>query len=172
MYIGGKEFPILLRVMDKCTDHRDPDDGTADELPLADRRARLEVSLPETKRWESAAVPLGLSTLGDLFGFDYKKSRRLFFEFYLGTIGSGDELRDLPFKPTLTETQVFQRTGVYGLDRFHRATSETLAARLKAGEIASEHVALGKKGRLVSYIELNQKVDRALKALASAWRPR
>jgi len=44
-YIGAREEVVSLRSMDKITDRRDPETGTALPLRLKDCRARLEVTL-------------------------------------------------------------------------------------------------------------------------------
>ncbi|APE42448.1 hypothetical protein BOO69_02705 [Sulfitobacter alexandrii] len=169
-YIGAKEFPVMLRVMDKRTDRRDPNAGSVVNLPSDQWRSRVEVTLRTETGTVGVPAALGLATIANLKGFDFKDLRKLVFEFFLPTFSPEDPLGELPFSVNLTEEDVFARSGVYGLDRMHRSVEQILAARFRRSEIAAKPVKLGAKGRLVSYTALNNKVDRALRSMSRRWR--
>lgn len=169
-YIGAKESPIMLRIMDKISDRRDPDKKCSVPLEDADRRSRIEITLKGGWDESGGAGAVGLQHVGDLYGFDFKKYRKPFFEFFLPTIDLENSGRlPEPAPTSLTEPEIFQRTGVYGLDRVHRILDEIHLEEWKRRIRKTRHMPLGKKGRLVSYVELNQKVDRALKGLSRHW---
>lgn len=169
-YIGAKEFPVMLRVMDKRTDRRDPNAGSVVNLPSDQWRSRVEVTLRTETGTVGVPAALGLATIADLKGFDFKDLRKLVFEFFLPTFSREDPLSELPFSVNVTEEDVFARSGVYGLDQLHRSVEQILAARFRKNEITAKPVKLGAKGRLVSYTALNNKVDRALRSMSRHWR--
>lgn len=168
-YVGSRNFPIQLRVMDKRTDRKNPAAASVELLDEVDWRARIEVSLPETRDWETSAAPLGLKRVRDLYGFDYQSMRRLFFDFYLPTMGSAEVGDLMPFPVSLSEHEVFARSGAYGLDRLHRLLHDLELELYRRRLIARKPLRLGKKGRMVSYVALNQKIDRALRGLSRDW---
>ncbi|MEQ6250834.1 hypothetical protein ABMC89_18260 [Sulfitobacter sp. HNIBRBA3233] len=168
-YIGSKEFPVMLRVMDKTTDHRDPNKSTVLYLPADQWRSRVEVTLRTVPGTVGVPAALGLETIADLKDFDFKDLRKLVFEFFLPTFSPDDPLRDLPFSVNVTEEEVFARSGVYGLDQMHRSLEQIHAARFRNREIKTKPVKLRAKGRSVSYTALNNKVDRALRSLSRRW---
>ncbi len=168
-WIGSRESPVMLRSMDKITDRRDPVTGSADPLPLGNCRARLEVTLQGEIGKNGAHGAVGLDTVGDLYGFKFESIRPPFFEFFLPTFGSDSDLASLPFSVKVTEQAVFERSGVYGLDRLHRSIEIVQRAADKHGEINRGPTPLAKKGRLVAYVELNRRFDRALKGLSRRW---
>ena len=69
----------------------------------------------------------------------------------------------------VNEEEIFRRSGVYGLDRFHRAVQLVNQARITRGEQDVSLVRLGEKGRMLSWMDMNQKIDRALKKLGKDW---
>lgn len=168
-YIGAEEFAVMLRVMDKTTDRRNPSSSSAVDLPPEEWRARIEVRLKNTDEHAVLGV-VGLNTVGDLCRVDFKKMRKPFFEFFLPTVGTTCDTLSLSVSVSASETGVFARSGVYGLDRLHRSIEAINRARYAAREISTRPTKLGKKGRLMSYVELNRKVDRALRALSRHWR--
>lgn len=169
-WMGAKGYPVALRSMDKITDRRDASTGTAVPLLPYQRRARLEVTLQGDGDLNGGHGAVGLATMGDLYGFKFESIRPPFFEFFLPTFGSGSDLASLPFSVKVTEQAVFERSGVYGLDRLHRSIAAVAHAAHKHGEINGGPTPLAKKGRLVAYVELNRRFDRALKGLSQRWR--
>ncbi|MGR3701322.1 MAG: hypothetical protein ACU0A4_04495 [Paracoccaceae bacterium] len=168
-WIGPKDFHVMLRTMDKVTDKRDPASGTFLDLLTEERRARVEVTLQGKADEVGGHGAVGLKTLGDLAGFPFKSIRRLFFEFYLATIGDQCDSTSLGIKLRANEQEIFRRSGVYGLDRFHRAVQLVNQARITRGEQDVSLVRLGEKGRMLSWMDMNQKIDRALKKLGKDW---
>jgi hypothetical protein len=169
-YVGEvKKQGALYRSMDKVTDHRNPGKDEATLLPLHDRRARIEISLPVTRNCPIAANELGMRHLGDLYTSDYHRLRKTLFDFYLPTIRDGHFNDILPFPTKVTEQFAFDTAGVYGLDRFQRIVNDVHRARWKRKQVAAPPDTLGRKGYLLSYSELNQKVSRALKSLSADW---
>lgn len=160
----------MLRSMDKITDRRDPSSGKAVDLPSAEHRARLEVTLQGAPDAVGGHGAIGLSTVGDLYGYPFQHIRRTFFEFFLPTLGPVSDTETLPFPVKVTEEEIFKRSGVYGLDRLHRAIEAVNLAAYKKGEISRKPQKLRKKGRLISYNDLNRRFDTALKGLAKAWK--
>jgi len=169
VYVGGKVAPVMLRVMDKSTDRRDPDNNAVVQLRPEQWRSRVEVTLRTVDGAIGVPAAVGLSQLQDLFGFEFKQFRKLFFEYFLPTFGADDPMSDLPFPVNVTEEKVFNRSGVYGLDQLHRSVQKILGARYRKKELGTKPVKLHTKGRLVSYTALNNKIDRALRGLSSRW---
>jgi len=169
-YIGAKDFCYQIRVMDKITDNRDPEKGTFDKLPLNECRSRMELTAIETPNDWNGPAGLDIATLSDLTAADLKVIRKPFFEFFLPTFNAVDELSDMPFKTNVTEHHVFERSGVYGLDRLHRSVETVGQACYKQKKVSDKPPRLGRKGRLVSYVELNRMIDRALTKLSRDWR--
>lgn len=168
-WIGAKGCHVMLRTMDKVTDQRDPSRGTVVNLPMAERRARVEVTLQGKADEVGGHGAVGLKSLGDLAGFSFKTIRRTFFEFYLATFGNQCDGTVLDIKLRANEEEIFRRSGVYGLDRFHRAVQLVNQARIAKGEKGVSVVRLGDKGRMLSWMDMNQKIDRALKRLGKDW---
>ncbi len=170
-YIGEKGSAVMLRVMDKTTDKRDPVRNTADDLSPADRRSRIEVTLLKNIGEVGGPAAVELETLKDLFGYTFQPMRKLVFEFFHPTVNSGDETGDLPFPVNINELDVFKRSGVYGLDRVQRSIADIAIRRYRKREIPQEPRPIGTKGKTVSFIELNRMIDRALTALSKGWKP-
>ncbi|MDE4139979.1 hypothetical protein [Phaeobacter gallaeciensis] len=169
-YIGAREEVVSLRSMDKITDRRDPEAGTAVPLRLKDCRARLEVTLKGEPGEVGGHGALGMERVADLYGFDFQKElRKLVFEFFLPTFGAPCETASLGFPVKASEVEVFKRSGVYGLDRLHRAIHDINLCRHQQGVLADKPVTLRRKGRLVSWEEMNKKVNRALDRLSKDW---
>ena len=168
-WIGAKDFHVMLRTMDKVTDQRDPASGTFLDLSMAERRARVEVTLQGKADEVGGHGAVGLNNLGDLAGFPFKSIRRTVFEFYLATLGEQCDGTSLGIRLRANEEEIFRRSGVYGLDRFHRAVQLVNQARIAKGEQDAPVVRLGEKGRMLSWMDMNQKIDRALKKLGKDW---
>lgn len=168
-WIGAKDFHVMLRTMDKVTDQRDPASGTFLDLSMAERRARVEVTLQGEADEVGGHGAVGLKNLGDLAGFPFKTIRRTFFEFYLATLGEQCDGTSLGIKLRANEEEIFRRSGIYGLDRFHRAVQLVNQARIAKGDKDVSVVRLGEKGRMLSWMDMNQKIDRALKKLGKDW---
>ncbi len=170
LYIGEENTQgVLYRSMDKVSDRRNPSKDEATLLPLHDRRARLEISLPATKDRPPLAHEIGLGQLRDLYTSDYHRLRTVLFDFFLPTIRDGDLTDILPFPTDVNEQFAFDKAGVYGLDRFQRIVNDIHRARWERKQVAVPLHPLGSKGYLLSYSDLNQKVFRALKALSAEW---
>ena len=116
---------------------------------------------------------LGLETPDDLYGFEFQTIRRKIFDFYLQTIGLNKDLDGEGHEPNATELEIFSRTGVYGLEEYHRANQRLQEALFEAlqqeGGLTEKPSLLGKKGYRLAYTELNAKVERALRALNKQW---
>ncbi len=168
-YIGKKASPVMLRVMDKITDQRDPVRNIAVDLSPAERRSRIEVTLLKETDEVGGPAAVDLNTLKDLFGFSFKPIRKLVFEFFYPTINKFDEMSDLPFPVNITELAVFERSGVYGLDRAHRSIAEINKRRYQERELPTERVKIGSKGKAMSFEEMNRKIDRAMTKLSKDW---
>ncbi|TMV07537.1 hypothetical protein FGK63_08680 [Ruegeria sediminis] len=169
-YIGAKDHVVALRIMDKVTDRRDPNRNKVDALDSKHWRARIEVTLTGHHREDGGHGAAGLRTTGDLFEFNFQSLRPSMFEFFLPTTEVPGGTGSLGFRHSVDEVSIFARSGVYGLDRFHRAIEVVEQKRFAKGELAGRPTRLGKKGRLVSWTEMNQKVDRALHGLSKDWR--
>lgn len=170
-YIGKKDSSVMLRIMDKTTDQRDPILGTAIDLLPAECRSRIEVTLLKRAGEVGGPAAVGLETLEDLVGYPFKSIRKLVFEFFHPTTNSVDELADLPFPVNVTELDVFKRSGVYGLDRLQRSVAEISGCRYRKKEIPTKPRTIGSKGKAVSFEELNRKIDRSLNLLSRNWTP-
>ncbi len=75
----------------------------------------------------------------------------------------------LGFPVKVTEIEVFRRSGAYGLDRLHRAIEAVTSRQYERGKTHRKPVKLRNKGRLVSWNEMNRKIDRALTKLGRDW---
>ena len=168
-YIGKKDSPVMLRVMDKTTDQRDPNRGTAVDLPPAECRSRIEVTFMKNADEVGGPAAVGLETLNDLVGYPFKSIRKLVFEFFHPTTNIVDEMKHLPFPVNVTELDVFRRSGVYGLDRLQRSIAEISDRRYRKKEIPTKPRSIGSKGKAVSFEELNRKIDRSLNRLSRDW---
>jgi len=135
-WIGARDSIVLLRSMDKITDRRDPETDEAVTLSPEDCRARLEVTLQGAPDRVGGHGAVNMKTVGDLYGFKFEGIRKPFFEFFLPTLGSASDTESLPFPARVTEQEVFRRSGVYGLDRLHRAIEAVNHAAYKRDEIA------------------------------------
>ncbi len=168
-YVGSNQESVLLRVMDKRSDRRDPSRTSRDELPEKEWRARIEVSLLGAHGVVGVPEALGVGTVRDLVGFKFREVRKLVFEFYVPTFDGDGDVPISGLRTSVTELEAFRRGGVYGLDRFHQSLNEVATQTDLLDDDSLYAQPLGKKGRLVSYTALNGKVDRALKALETRW---
>lgn len=169
-YIGKKRSAVMLRVMDKITDQRDPVTNTAVRLSTDECRSRIEVTFLKNADEVGGPAAVGIETLADLFGYTFKLTRKLVFEFFYPTVSSSDEMSDLPFPVKITELDVFKRSGVYGLDRLHRSVAEIGVGQYRKREVSQRPRQIGTKGKMVAFIGLNRMVDRALVPLSKAWK--
>ena len=169
-YIGKKSSAVMLRVMDKITDQRDSATNTAVRLSPADCRSRIEVTFLKDAGEVGGPAAVGIETLADLFGYTFKPTRKLVFEFFYPTVSISDDVSDLPFPVNITELEVFKRSGVYGLDRVHRSIAEIRVGQYLKREVSQRPRRIGTKGKTVSFIDLNRMVDRALVSLSKAWK--
>lgn len=173
LYFGPKAGFASYRIMDKVTDRRDPSKGTVDQLPLKERRARIEITLrkevsgagQDRELWDR----FGLEVAQDLYGFPFKDLRKKAFEFYLPTVGPIWGESELPFTLDASDAEVFCCSGCHGLFRFHSALFRLQEKMFMRGKLSMQPPLLNHKGRLVSYESLNQKVVRSLDGLSRAW---
>jgi len=168
-YIGKKGSPVMLRVMDKTTDQRNPTLGTAVNLAPTECRSRIEVTFMKKPDEVGGPAAVKLETLSDLVEYPFKTIRKLVFEFFYPTINSGDELVHLSFPVNVTELDVFRLSGVYGLDRLQRSIAEISDRRYRKKEITTKPRPIGRKGKAVSFVDLNRMIDRSLVRLSGDW---
>lgn len=169
-YIGPKDFIVSLRSMDKTTDKRNPDTDSFEILEPHRRRARLEVTLQGEADEKGGHGAIELCRMADLHEFRFQQQiRKPIFEFFLPTFGPTCDTATLGFPVKITELVAFGRSGTYGLDRLHKTVEAAALRHYERGRILSEPVKLGKKGRLVSWTQMNQKIDRALRKLGRTW---
>jgi hypothetical protein len=168
-YIGPRKGLVMLRTMDKITDRRDPLKGTFVTLPLERQRSRLEVTLTGAADECGGHGAVHLNTIGALYRHSFKELRKPFFDFFLPSFGKTCATKELDVKVTSTEQKVFARSGVYGLDRLHRAIEDLQSQRYAKRLIASRPTRMYEKGRLVAWSPFNQKIYRALKQLGTDW---
>ena len=168
-WIGKKDHPVMLRIMDKVTDQRNPSTNTHLDLSPDLHRSRVEVTLQGDIGTLGAHGALNFITVSDLYGHKFQDIRPPIFAFYLPTIGSTCDTTSLPFPTKVREIEVFKLSGTYGLDLLHRSIEAVQQAQFHQGDISRRPTVLRKKGRTISYVALNQKVDRALRGLAKKW---
>jgi len=168
-YIGKKGSPVMLRVMDKTNDQRDPNLGTAVNLAPAECRSRIEVTFMKKPDEVGGPAAVELETLSDLVEYPLKTIRKLVFEFFYPTTNSDDELAHLSFPVNVTELDVFRLSGVYGLDRLQRSIAEISDRQYRKKEITTKPRPIGRKGKAVSFVELNRMIDRSLVRLSGDW---
>ncbi|KAA9010030.1 hypothetical protein [Histidinibacterium aquaticum] len=166
LYFGAKSRPIRYRLQDKISDNRKSEEDY-DPLPLKERRSRIEVSLVN-KDWEEEGLlgALDLRDVADLHGFKPDTLRKAFFNFSLPTFGVTEANT-----PDLKEWSIFERTGVTGLDLYHRSRNEQERAKTlhRRGSRAPTPRVLEEKGRLMAYSQLNDMVRRAMSKTVEAY---
>lgn len=132
-YIGKKSNPVMLRIMDKTTDKRNPKKNTFEVLDARENRARIEVTCLKANGEMGAPATLGLETPEDLYGFKFQALRKRIFDFYLPTIGMDPDNGKGSRQPDPDELEVFSRTGVYGLDEYQTAGNLLLRRQHEKG---------------------------------------
>lgn len=168
-YIGPEDFHVMLRTMNKTTDKRYTEAEKYEDLPVHEYRARLEVALLGSPDETGGHGAVDLETLADLAKWRFKSIRRPCFEFFLPTFSRTPLSEELGFPLRATEEDIFSRSGVYGLDKLHRSVETVQNAQYRRKIRDTKPLKLRNKGRLVSWTEMNQKIDRALKKLDQDW---
>lgn len=121
-YVGPKDGPVLVRIMNKEADERDPSTGSFRGLPDEEKRARIEVTIFNRHEKLGQGVPLErFDRVDDLYKFKFQTLRPKVFEFFLPTIRSKGSDIDLGLRGHVHEEEVFRRGGVYGLHQLHLA---------------------------------------------------
>lgn len=175
VYRGPEEGPVMFRVQNKITDRRNPEADTVETLAQKDCRARLEVTLVH-----EAAAGMGLSEIGDLFGFSFRDLRKPYFPLWLPTIPGG--VKKDGSGPTLVEdrlgrilSRVFAESGVYGAFLYEeglrlrrledRKTWKEAGAVLRPapGRRRDEH------RHLLAWEEMRPRIGAALDRLSQEW---
>lgn len=169
-YVGPKDGPVLVRIMNKETDERDPSTGLFRDLPEEEKRARIEVTIFNKHERLGQGVPLErFDRVDDIYKFEFQTLRPKVFEFFLPTIRPKGSDIDLGLRGHVEEEQVFRRGGVYGLHQLHLAERDLLRARRAHGLPGETPRSLARNGYLYSHKDLNQKVDGALRRLSTKW---
>lgn len=169
-YVGPKDGPVLVRIMNKETDARDPSAGSFRDLPDEEKRARIEVTIFNRHDALGQGVPLDrFDRVDDLYTFEFQTLRPKVFEFFLPTIRPKGCDADLGLRGHVDEEKVFGQGGVYGLHQLHLAEHDLLRARRAHGLAEERPRPLARNGYLYSYKDLNQKVDGALRRLSEKW---
>lgn len=174
-YIGRKDGPLMYRIMDKILDSQDPSKGTFVSLPPEKCRARIEVMLTGSELHDA-----GLRRFSDLRSYSFSRLQRRFMQFALPTFsgkGSGASFPQLLRKWLDDQRLVkFALTGIVGLHAYDRAwdiqKSRQRASLRKTGIKVGPRArhGKGKMLELVSYSDLNRRVQIALRHLGGRWR--
>ena len=157
---------IRIRVQDKITDRRSPEQGTYETLEPHARRTRIEIEL--TKH-----VPefTKLQVLSDLrkkpFGFFMQRAFRMMIPTVATKRG----------KPDKRELEIFKRAGVVGLDRYQQAKHVKAQFAVMGENKDGSHPAitgLGAKRYLMAWggaegEDFNKKAARAIYNLGKRW---
>lgn len=182
-YLGAKQDPVMIRVMDKVIDQQDRKAGTCKILTDAEKRVRIEVTLKG-----GDLQKFGLHHLEDLRGFSFMAFQGSYFQFKLPTFEASDpnEGSALSAARRWREEQRRKRfvtAGIMGLE-FMRHAREVFRNRhlpeLKghmrrtSRKMIRNRCGTGATGTLVAYEEMNRLVSNALGELGkrerTAWR--
>jgi hypothetical protein len=170
VYLGGKNTPILCRIMDKTTDRKNPETNDRIALPPARHRARFEVSFMIVPGYERDILNiLNLGTFNDLASFDFRTLRRTFYGFFHPTFSQSLTASDVLSGKTDFEQSVFELAGMTGLHPLQAEAARAQSRLHATRRLPSPSRTLGGNGFMVAYSELNQKVDRALDGLSRTW---
>lgn len=160
LYIGDRDEVLMLRCMDKITDHRrSPDDY--ESLPPKKRRSRVELTLQE-KRWESPKGPaqVGLSMVGDITKLRPRRFRKL-LRFARPTFPPDPDERD---STDANQQAIFARSGFAGLNK-----AQEIAERISNGGKGRRKTSQWSIGLGVAFSETNTRVGKALDRLGKKW---
>ncbi len=160
LYIGDRDEVVMLRCMDKISDHRLSSDDY-ESLPPRKRRSRVEFTLQE-KRWESPKGPaqVGLATVGDISSKRLRRFNKL-LRFARPAFPRDEEDPD---KPDERERMIFTRSGFAGLNRAQR-----VGYRISNGGKEPQTKSPWSMGFGAAFSKINSRVGRALDGLQERW---
>jgi hypothetical protein len=163
--------------MDKVVDQQNRQAGTFKALDDHEKRARIEVSLgvAEIRR-------LGITSLDDLQQFGFANLQKEFFAFYLPTFSANEAVpvmsqRAVKQMRSQERVRKFLKTGLIGLQAMDKAwetrrsrnRSDIAAVLRSRGQPVSRfRTGKGKHGTLLAYVELNKRVETALRHLTES----
>jgi hypothetical protein len=174
VYLGPKGGPVMIRVMDKIMDQQNRKAGTREDLAEDRKRARIEVMLrgAELKR-------LGIGTVDDLCGLNFRKLQKKYFQFMLPTFEKASSGKMTGKDALLAERaawrkKVFTRSGVVGVmamdnerERFRMMQLPDLKTLLRrlGRPFRTKRTGTGTTQQMMAYEALNEKVAVALRSL-------
>lgn len=174
LYFGREGGPVMVSIEDKTTNRRNPQKKTVVSLSAEECRARVEVRLRG-----DAPGEFGMAHLDDVIGYRFEGLQTRFFSFWLPTVpSSGGGPGRVGALLAKHDIEIFENSGVYGLDRYEAAKLEERrqvamlrnAAARSEGHGADSLVPARQRAKVrphrVSYEPLNAKVRVALRGLS------
>lgn len=160
LYIGDRDEVLMLRCMDKISDHRLSSDDYK-PLPPVERRSRIEFALQE-KLWESPKGPaqVKLATVSDISSQRLRRFGRL-MRFALPTVPTDN---DTPERPDANELAIFARSGFAGLNR-----AQLIDYRIRNGGKEPRTTSRWPTVFGVAFSKMNKRVGKALDGLEERW---
>lgn len=170
-YLGAKDEPSLVRIMDKVVDRQNRSKKTWSDLKDDEKRARVEVTLQLEE-----LLDLGVCALDDLRSFSYPRLQRRNFQFKLPTFAKTGGFGTAAMKLIrgLKEEERLKRflsTGVIGLLAMQRGEADFRSLHLpdlrrhmrqRGLKMRRNRRGTGPVGTFVAYEELNRLVADAL----------
>lgn len=173
-YVGEKGARSAWRIMDKILDQQNLVAGTAVVLPDELKRVRIEVTLRKDELQD-----LGIRTLADAGAFKFTRLHKPFFCFMTPTFavpkGSAAGWRQSAVKVLEDERRTkFLNTGIIGLEAMDNAWKDRREShregmraifRERRWPLTRIRIGGGQAGTMVAYLELNARVEMALRKL-------
>jgi hypothetical protein len=156
LYVGSENENLLYRMQHKISDNRNKKMDKADILPDNKRRARIEVEISGYRR---LGENLGLRTLDDMNGFEFRDMRKDHLTLWLPTAP-----KDL--SEQLKMRQELEHRGIYGIE-IKKAHEKQLA---KGKRNAGARQGKGSTGDRMAWHECNESTGNALDRLNKEWR--
>ena len=170
-YLGARDEPSLVRIMDKVVDTQNHDEDTKVDLNDDEKRVRIEVALQLEE-----LLDLGVCELEDLRSFSYPRLQRRNFQFKLPTFDETGGLGKAALKlvRVLKEERRLKRflsTGVIGMLAMQRGEADFRSRHLpdlqrhmrqRGLKMKRNRRGTGPAGTFVAYEELNRLVADAL----------
>lgn len=162
-YVGEAEGEVLLRIMDKISDHR-RSESDYEALTTKRCRARIELRLQESD-WDArdCVAAFGMGTLGALATSKLNRFGPM-FRFTLPTLAYDEACPD---RPDPLELEIFSRSGWYGLQQAQEIRAQIQSERKERRSLKDRGFSRG-RGR--AFIALNQRVEKALRRYGEAWK--
>ena len=174
IYLGREFSPVMIRIMDKIIDRQNRKAGTWEDLTDDRKRARIEVTLNDVE-----LKKLGIGTVDDLCGLNFRKLQKKYFQFMLPTFEKAGSGKMTGKGARLAwwaawRQEVFKRSGVVGVmamdnerEKFRMMKLPDLKTLLRrlGRPFRMKRTGTGTTQQMMAYEALNEKVAVALRSL-------